>query len=95
MIEPKVNLSIVLKGRTLYPKTSKYDNNPRECKPARQIINLSKEAYNHMIDKSSVPEWIDRKIWVQMGKTKRLEAHLNRIMEYFNGVSYSYLIFEE
>ena len=42
MIEPKISLSITLKGRTLYPKTSKHDDNPRECKPARQIINLSK-----------------------------------------------------
>ena len=44
--------------------TNRDDTNPeiitfytRKCKPATQSLNMSKEAYEYMIDKDSCPSW--------------------------------------
>lgn len=67
----------------------------RKCRPASQSINLSKEAYNTMIDKNSCPAWFKNSLWQQMGKKARLETHLERIMQSLGGLSYTYKVFED
>lgn len=67
----------------------------RKCKPATQSLNISKEAYEHMIDKDSCPSWSKPGKWAAMSKKERLEAHLQRTVEYLGGISYTYQVFED
>ena len=67
----------------------------RKSKPATQTISICKEAYDYMTDSNECPSWVKLFVWKQMGKTKRLESHLQRIMEHLGGVSYSYKVFED
>lgn len=67
----------------------------RKCKPATQSLNMNKEAYEYMIDKDSCPSWSKPSKWAAMSKKKRLEAHLQRTVEYLGGISYTYQVFED
>lgn len=67
----------------------------RKCKPATQSLNLSKEAYEYMIDKGSCPSWSKPGKWAAMSEKERLEAHLQRTVEHLGGVSYTYQVFED
>ena len=67
----------------------------RKCKPATQSLNVSREAYKHMIDKDSCPSWSKPSRWATMSKKERLEAHLQRTVEHLGGVSYTYRVFED
>lgn len=67
----------------------------RKCKPATQSLSMSKEAYEYMIDKNSCPSWSKPSKWAAMSKKERLEAHLQRTVEYLGGISYTYQVFED
>lgn len=67
----------------------------RKCKPATQSLNMSKEAYEYMIDKDSCPSWSKPGKWAAMSEKERLEAHLQRTVEYLGGISYTYRVFED
>lgn len=67
----------------------------RKCKPATQSLNMSKEAYEYMIDKDSCPSWSKSGKWTAMSEKERLEAHLQRTVEYLGGISYTYQVFED
>ena len=67
----------------------------RKCKPATQSLNMSKEAYEYMIDKDSCPSWSKPGKWAAMSEKERLEAHLQRTVEYLGGISYTYQVFED
>ena len=67
----------------------------RKCKPARQSLNISKEAYEYMIDKDSCPSWSKPSKWAAMSEKERLEAHLQRTVEHLGGTSYTYQVFED
>ena len=67
----------------------------RKCKPAAQSLSMSKEAYEYMIDKDSCPSWSKPGKWTAMGEKERLEAHLQRTVEYLGGISYTYQVFED
>lgn len=67
----------------------------RKCKPATQSLNMNKEAYEYMIDKYSCPSWSKPGKWAAMSKKERLEAHLQRTVEYLGGTSYTYQVFED
>ena len=67
----------------------------RKGKFIQQSINIGKEAYDYMTDKHSCPEWEKPKAWIKMNRIKRLESHLQRLTEHFNGTSYTYEIFED
>lgn len=67
----------------------------RKCKPATQSLNMSKEAYEYMIDKDSCPSWSKPGKWAAMSEKERLEAHLQRTVEYLGGISYAYRVFED
>lgn len=67
----------------------------RKCKPASQSLNISKEAYEYMIDKNSCPSWSKPSKWAAMSEKERLEAHLQRTAEYLGGISYTYQVFED
>ena len=67
----------------------------RKCKSATQSLNMSKEAYEYMIDKNSCPSWSKPSKWAAMSKKERLKAHLQRTVEYLGGTSYTYQVFED
>ena len=67
----------------------------RKCKPATQSLNISKEAYEYMIDKDSCPSWSKLGKWAAMSKKERLEAHLQRTVAHLGGISYTYQVFED
>ena len=67
----------------------------RKCKPAMQSLNMGKEAYEYMIDKNSCPSWSKPGKWAAMSEKERLEAHLQRTVEYLGGISYTYQVFED
>lgn len=67
----------------------------RKCKPATQSLNMSKEAYEYMIDKDSCPSWSKPGKWAAMSKKERLEAHLQKTVEHLGGTSYTYQVFED
>ena len=66
----------------------------RRCKQATQSLNMSKEAYEYMINRDSCPSWSKPGKWAAMSKKERLEAHLQRTVEHLGGVSYTYQVFE-
>ena len=65
----------------------------RNCIPAVQNINISKESYMYMI--KECPSFIKPKDWARMGKIKKLEAHLKDIAEAVGGTLLHYHIFED
>ena len=67
----------------------------RKCKPAAQSLNISKEAYEYMIAKDSCRSWSKPSKWAAMSEKERLEAHLQRTVEYLGGASYTYQVFED
>lgn len=67
----------------------------RKCKPATQSLNMSKEAYEYMIDRDSCPSWSKPGKWAAMSEKERLEAHLQRTAEHLGGVSYTCQVFED
>ena len=67
----------------------------RKCKPATQSLNMSKEAYEYMIDKDSCPSWSKPSKWAAMSEKKRLEAHLQRTVEHLGGTLYTYQVLED
>ena len=67
----------------------------RKCKPAAQSLNMSKGAYEYMIDKDSCPSWSKPGKWAAMSEKGRLESHLQRTVEHLGGISYTYQVFED
>lgn len=64
-----------------------------EVKPAKQHIELSYDAYYHMI--GECPSWVRPKVWKKMTISERLESHLTRLCEYHRGKSFTYTVLED
>lgn len=67
----------------------------RKSVPASQSLNISKDAYDAMIDVELCPYWSKEGTWAGMNTKMRLEAHLRRICEGLGGTSYTYQVFED
>ena len=55
---------------------------------------MYKEAYYYMTG-NEVPEFSNAKEWKRLSKKQKLEAHLQRICENMNGISYTYTVFPD
>ena len=66
----------------------------RKLKPVTQFLNICREGYNSMIS-GECPYWSKPKVWNNLRKKERLEAHLQRITEGLGGTSYTYQILED
>lgn len=62
----------------------------RKCNTAKQSINITEEAYNHMISTPTSAKLA--RIWNMMPKKKRLEAHFDLIANDLHALSYSFEI---
>lgn len=67
----------------------------RKSAPANQSLNISKDAYDAMIDVELCPYWCKAGTWAGMNNKMRLEAHLKRIAEGLGGTSFTYQVFED
>ena len=67
----------------------------RKSVPAIQVLNITNEGYNTMIDELIIPYWSKAGAWVGINSKMRLEAHLQRICESLGGMSYTYTVFED
>lgn len=67
----------------------------RQSRPALQVLNMSKYAYECMIDKNCCPSWVKPSRWTAMSTKERLESHLQRTVEHLGGTSYTYQVFED
>lgn len=81
----KDGLKVIRKGETKHY--------PLIPTPATKHINMTRDAYCTMI--SECPYWCKPKVWRAMNQKERLEAHLQRTCEHFNGKSYIYEILND
>lgn len=97
MSEIKLNLSIEIPGRTMFRENECLKKIERhlKCIPARQTVNISKEAYTYMVGDNSAPSHITHKAWIGMSKKERLQTHLKMIADDLGGTSYTYKVFED
>lgn len=72
-----------------------YTYHTRKCIPARQTVNISKEAYTYMVGNDSASSHITHKAWIGMSKKERLQTHLKMIADDLGGTSYTYKVFED
>ena len=84
----------VKKGKKSVKEREILHINTRKSKPAKQVVNISKEAYKYMVDGTEVPSSKVVKTWSNMSAKQRLEYHLSLIAESFGALSFSYNIFE-
>lgn len=75
----------------------------RNCIPAVQSINISKEAYEYMTAKDkrkdkdgmNCPSFSTPQKWFPLSRKERLEAHLKEIAASRGGVLMNYCVFED
>lgn len=67
----------------------------RKSVPAIQVLNITNEGYNTMIDELIIPYWAKAGYWTSINSKMRLEAHLQKICESLGGMSYTYTVFED
>lgn len=66
--------------------------NTRKCIPAKQIINITEEAYNYFISDEKPPEY--RNDWKSMSKPARLYWHLTEIAKSRGGKMIDYKVLD-
>lgn len=57
----------------------------RKTKPARQVINLSEEAYNYMISKDAPYGYRGKTMWSALSKAKKVKWHCIQIAAQLGG----------
>lgn len=67
----------------------------RKSVPAIQVLNITNEGYNAMIDGLIIPYWAKAGYWTSINSKMRLEAHLKKICESLGGIYYTYTVFED
>jgi hypothetical protein len=65
-----------------------------EWVPAKQHINLCKEAYLYMTS-AMKPDKYYKKDWPRLNKEQRLEWHLAELAKQYNALEYSYVILDD
>ena len=76
-------------------RSGKYIHTPYTQSEVKQKITLCKEAYDYMTS-VACPEWFKNvKEWRRLAPIQRLEQHLARTTEHFNGKSFTYQIIED
>lgn len=72
-----------------------YEIKVRKSIPAKQVINMSEEAYLSMVNPMECPSFIRKRDWNMLNKKARIKLHLENIAESLNGILYEYDIFED
>lgn len=65
----------------------------RKCKPVKQVINMTEEAYLAMIDKKAPYNYKDKKIpWSTLTKNQRIKWHCMQIASQMGGMFDSFQV---
>lgn len=72
-----------------------YTYHTRKCKQAKQVINISQEAYNYFISNEVPYEYKASQSWKSISKKQRLEWYLKSICESRGGILQSYTVFDD
>ena len=100
----KISLSIIIKGGKRKQSKERYViKTPKgysrrhyfDEEPATLHINITKDAFIDMLSIEYVPYGVTVRDWRRMPKKDRLEWHLQRICDNFQGTSYSYEVLED
>lgn len=67
----------------------------RKNRPVTQHINISKEAYDAMLEEAPQNSRISQKHWLSMPKNERLKVHLDQIASDLKATRYSYEILDD
>lgn len=67
----------------------------RNCREAKQTININNDSYYYMIKDSSRPTEIKKSVWSQMPKKERIEYFLDGLCKALGGTSYTYHVFND
>lgn len=100
----KVLLTIKLEGGTLIRESEKIHQGGKKnqnrfthrnliSKPCYIRCKLSEECYKHMMS-NLCPTWGRKYNWGRITPKQRLELHLNRICEDYNGIEFTYELLE-
>ena len=87
-------------------KKKEYSYRPLVANEATLSCKLCKEAYEYMTNSKECPSWFVKggsannlgfaaKMWKKLSNAERLEAHLTRLCEYYDGKSFTYEILED
>ena len=82
-------------GKKLTKKPKILHINTRKCRTVKQVLLISKTAYESMINPTAIPSASLTKSWKNMNKKQRLEYHLAEIAEGLKALSFSYTILED
>ena len=65
----------------------------RKCKPAKQVINICEEAYEHMISSTEVPYGYKGN-WKTLSKNQKIKWHCERIAASLGGTFDSFQVLD-
>lgn len=67
----------------------------RNCIPAKQSLQITEDNYKEMVNKNNRPSWFSgNKNWKKMSNWEKVDAHMKKICENLNGLSYEFVIFD-
>lgn len=67
----------------------------RKFKPAKQIINISRDAYEGMVNDVPKKYWDRKSYWLSLPVKVRVEFNVNELAKSLGGIVDSYVIFED
>lgn len=67
----------------------------RKFKPAKQIINISRNAYEGMVNNVPRKYWDRKSYWLNLPVKARIEFNVNGLAKSLGGAVDSYVIFED
>lgn len=73
-------------------KTEFLKSKVRKCKPCKQIINMSQEAYDCMMD---TPANSSKNHWKRMSEKQRIAEHLKDMQYQLHATSFEFTIFND
>lgn len=106
---PKVKDGKVVTEQVLVPDSKKHDHfeikvmdkgrpevlkvSTRKCKPAKQVISLSEEAYDEFTNPNLTP-YKYKGVWKGISKNQRIQWHCQQIAEAIGGTLDSFVVLE-
>lgn len=66
----------------------------RKCIPAKQVVNMTSDAYFAMISGTPVEGFMPG-AWKKLSKHEKIEAHLERLAKDYNAIDFTYTILED
>ena len=90
----KQGIQILYRQETIrLPKGQSIVINLRKAKPAKQVVHLSLDAYNYMIE--SPVQGVTAFHWKSLSKNKRIKAHLEEMAANLGAELESFVILED